>query len=73
MGSKVKLLDQMRHIVRLKPLSLRTEESYTYWIRRCIFFHHKRHPADMGVEEVREFLTHLAVEGQVAASTQHVA
>ena len=54
-------------------LSLRTEEAYLGWIRRCILFHHKRHPKDMGTEEVQTFLFHLAVHAQVAASTQNVA
>jgi site-specific recombinase XerD len=73
MESKPKLLDQMRHVLRLKHMSLRTEEAYVQWVKRFILFHHKRHPADMGAPEIRTFLTHLAVEGQVAASTQNVA
>jgi integron integrase len=50
--------------------AFRTEEAYLYWIRRFILFHDKRHPASMGAVEVADFLTHLAVRGQVAASTQ---
>ena len=73
MESKTKLLDQMRHILRLKHLSIRTEKAYVQWAKRFILFHHKRHPADMGAPEIRAFLIHLAVEGQVAASTQNVA
>jgi len=73
MESKIKLLDQMRHVLRLKHLSIRTEKAYVQWAKRFILFHHKRHPADMGAPEIRTFLTHLAVEGQVAASTQNVA
>jgi len=66
-----KLLDQMRHVLRLKPMRLRTEAAYRSWARRCILFHGKRHPQDMGAPEVRAFLTHLAVHDQVAASTQN--
>jgi site-specific recombinase XerD len=73
MESKIKLLDQMRHVLRLKHMSIRTEKAYVQWAKRFILFHHKRHPADMGAPEIRTFLTHLAVEGQVAASTQNVA
>jgi integron integrase len=68
-----KLLDQVREVIRLKHYSYRTEESYVAWIRRYILFHHKRHPKDMGSAEVEAFLTHLAVEEQVAASTQNQA
>ena len=73
MESKTKLLDQMRHVLRLKHLSIRTEKAYVQWAKRFILFHHKRHPADMGAPEIRAFLTHLAVEGEIAASTQNVA
>ena len=68
-----KLLDQVRAAARLRHLSLRTEEAYVNWIKRYILFHGKRHPAEMGADEVRAFLTHLAVEGRVAAATQNVA
>ena len=73
MEPKTKLLDQVRDAIRLRHLSLRTEAAYLGWIRRFILFHHKRHPKDMGAEEVRAFLSHLAVHAQVAASTQNVA
>ena len=73
MEPKTKLLDQVRDAIRLRHLSLRTEEAYLGWIRRFILFHHKRHPKDMGAEEVQAFLCHLAVHAQVAASTQNVA
>ena len=73
MEPKTKLLDQVRDAIRLRHLSRRTEEAYLGWIRRFILFHHKRHPNDMGVEEVQTFLSHLAVHVQVAASTQNVA
>jgi len=71
--NKPKLLDQVRAAARLRHLSLRTEEAYCDWIRRFILFHHKRHPAEMGGDQIRQFLTHLAVEANVAASTQNQA
>lgn len=71
MEPKTKLLDQMRDVLRLKHMSLRTEEAYVTWVKRFILFHHKRHPTDMGAPEIRAFLTHLAVHGKVAASTQN--
>ena len=69
MESKVKLLDQTREVLRLKHMSLRTEEAYLSWVRRFILFHDKRHPKDMGAPEFRAFLSHLAIQGKVAAST----
>jgi integron integrase len=68
-----KLLVQVREALRLKHYSLRTEESYLTWIKRYILFHHKRHPKDMGPDEIEAFLTHLAVDQKVAASTQNQA
>ncbi|WNZ25421.1 site-specific integrase [Leptolyngbya sp. NK1-12] len=68
-----KLLDQLRDAIRLKPYAYRTEETYVQWIRRYILFHNKRHPKEMGNAEIEAFLTHLAVEGQVSASTQNQA
>jgi len=70
---KPKLLDRVRAVARVRHLSLRTEQTYSDWIRRFILFHQKRHPEQMGAEEIRQFLSHLAVEGRVAASTQNVA
>jgi integron integrase len=67
---KPRLLDRVRQAVRARHLSRRTEEAYVAWIRRFIFFHNKRHPAEMGASEVTKFLTSLAVDGQVATSTQ---
>ena len=64
-----KLLDQ----IRVRHYSIRTEEVYVDWARRFILFHNKRHPKEMGAEEVRDFLSHLAVERNVAASTQNQA
>ncbi len=68
-----KLLDQVRDAIRLKHYSYRTEETYVQWIRRYILFHNKRHPNEMGTPEIEAFLTHLAIEGQVSASTQNQA
>lgn len=68
-----KLLDQVRGKIRLKHYSIRTEQAYVDWIRRFILFHNKRHPIDMGASEVEAFLTHLAIKGKVAASTQNQA
>ncbi len=68
-----KLLDRVRDMLRVKHYSIRTEKSYVSWIRRYILFHGKRHPKDMGVPEIEAFLTHLAVEENVAASTQNQA
>ncbi len=70
---KRKLLDQVSDVARFRHLSLRTEEAYRNWIKRYIFFHDKRHPKDLGAEHVRAFLTHLAVNQKVAASTQNQA
>jgi integron integrase len=68
-----KLREQVRDIARLRHLSLRTEETYWNWIKRFIFFHQKRHPSEMGADEITAFLTHLAVNANVAASTQNQA
>lgn len=68
---KPKLLDQVREAIRLKHYSLRTEKTYLDWIKRFILFHGKRHPQSMGAEEVRQFLSDLAVKRNVAASTQN--
>jgi integron integrase len=68
-----KLLDRVRDAIRLKHYSIRTEQAYTDWIRRFILFHHKRHPSDMAELEVTEFLTYLARDQNVAASTQNQA
>src|ERR1700737_619771 len=70
---KKKLLDQVRDVMRLKHYSLRTERTYCDWIERFIRFQKLRHPRDMGEAEVSAFLTHLARDGKVAASTQNQA
>jgi integron integrase len=68
-----KLLDQVRGKICLKHYSIRTEQAYTDWIKRFILHFGKKHPRDMGAAEVEQFLTHLAVNGKVAASTQNQA
>ena len=67
------LLDQMRDRIRTLHYSIRTEDSYVLWAKQFILFHRKRHPLEMGEAEVGEFLTYLAVERNVAASTQNQA
>ena len=71
--NKPKLLDQVRDVIRRKHFSIRTEQVYVDWIRRFILFHDKRHPREMAEAEVTQFLTHLAREAGVAASTQNQA
>jgi len=69
----MKLLDQVRQVARVKHFSIRTEQSYVNWSKRFIRHHGVRHPNTMGTAEVEQFLTHLAVEGHVSASTQNQA
>jgi len=66
-------MDQVRRALRLRHYSHRTEKAYTHWIRRFILFHGKRHPRDLGTREITAFLTYLAVESKVSASTQNQA
>jgi len=68
-----KLLEQVRDAIRAKHYSLRTEKTYIDWIRRYILHHNKRHPKEMGVKEVQDFIVHLATIDNVAASTQNQA
>lgn len=68
-----RLSEQVRNAIRLRHYSIRTEQSYLDWIKRFILFHHKKHPREMGAPEVEQFLTHLAVDRNVAASTQNQA
>jgi integron integrase len=70
---KPRLLEQVRRRLRAKHYSLRTEQAYLYWIRRFIIANGKRHPRLMGAPEVEAFLSHLANEGKVSASTQNQA
>jgi integron integrase len=71
--NKPRLLDDVRNVLRVKHYSIRTEEAYTQWIKRFIYFHNKKHPADMGEAEISAFLTHLAVKNNVTSSTQNQA
>jgi integron integrase len=66
-------MDQISDAIRTKHYSLRTEQTYKDWIKRYILHHNKRHPKDMGAPEIQAFITHLAVEKNVAASTQNQA
>ena len=68
-----RLLDRVRHACRVRHYSIRTEDAYHDWCKRFILFHQKRHPQEMGSIEINQFLTHLAVVGKVAASTQNQA
>lgn len=68
-----RLLDLLRERLRLKHYSLRTEQSYVQWVKRFIRFHGLQHPKDLGAAEVEAFLSHLAVQRNVAASTQNQA
>src|SRR5215475_1510749 len=65
---KPRLLDRVREAIRARHYSCRTEKTYVAWLRRYIFFHGKRHPAEMGAREITEFLSALAVKDKVAAS-----
>ena len=70
---KPKLLNRVRQLMRLRHYSLRTEEAYVGWIRRYILFHGKRHPIELDEKDVSAFLSSLAINGRVAASTQNQA
>ena len=71
--TKPRLLDQMRQAIRVRHYSYRTEETYIHWIKRFIFFHNKRHPVEMGEAEIAQFLSSLATDSHVSASTQNQA
>ena len=68
-----KLLDRVSDALRTKHYSYRTEQTYKDWIKRYILFHNKRHPKDMGENEIRAFITHLTAERKVAVSTSNQA
>ncbi|CAN5812763.1 integron integrase [soil metagenome] len=68
-----KLLDRVRDAIRTRHYSRQTEQAYVAWIRRYVRHHGMRHPAEMDVEDIRDFLTHLAVRRHVSASTQNQA
>jgi len=69
----MRLLDQVRHVIRKRHYSIRTEQAYTDWIKRFILFHGKKHPKDMGESEISQYISYLAVKRNVAASTQNQA
>ena len=71
--AKPKLLDRVRWYLRVKHYSIRTEHAYIDWIKRFIVYHNKRHPLEMAEEEVAQFLSHLARDRDVSASTQNQA
>jgi integron integrase len=66
-------LDQVREVIRVRQFSYSTEKSYVAWIYRFIVFHEKRHPRELGGKEIAEFLSYLALERRVSASTQNQA
>lgn len=67
------LLERVGSVAQVKHMSRRTAKVYVYWIKRFILFHHKRHPSELGAEEIAAFLSHLAVNKGIAASTQNQA
>ena len=70
---KKKLLDLVRDKIRFKHYSIKTEKSYSSWIKQYILFHSKRHPLEMGKGEIEQFLTHLALHKKVSPTTQNQA
>ena len=68
-----KLLDQYGEFLRNRHYSLRTEKTYIGWVRQYILFHNKRHPREMGVAEINDFITYLVNQKSVSASTQNQA
>ena len=71
--SELKLLDRLRQALRSRHYSRRTEKTYVAWVKRFIYYHNVKHPAEMAEPEINMFLTHLAVEKHVSASTQNQA
>jgi hypothetical protein len=69
----IKLLDRVRDRIRLKQYSYKTEQAYLNWTKRYILFNKKKHPKEMGAAELEKYLTYLATEQKVAASTQNLA
>jgi len=68
-----RLYDRVVEVLRTRHYSRRTEQTYAHWIKRFIYFHNVRHPAEMAEPEINAFLTHLAVKQKVSASTQNQA
>lgn len=71
--NRPKLLDQVRSVMKVRHYSSRTEKAYLNWIIRFILFHNKRHPKEMGTEEIKNYINYLATKKQVSASTQNQA
>jgi len=69
----MRLLDQVRVVIRKKHYSYKTEQAYIHWIKRYIFFNNKKHPKDMAEKEISRFISHLAINRRVASSTQNQA
>ncbi len=72
-GQPPKLMDRLQGALRSRHYSRRTEQAYCHWVKRFIYFHSVRHPAEMAEPEINAFLTHLALEEKVSASTQNQA
>ena len=70
-NTKPRLLDEVRNALSIRHYSLKTEKSYVRWIKDYIYFHNKKHPADMGEQEINKYITHLAVNKKVSSSTQN--
>lgn len=70
---KPKLLDRVKIAIRAKHYSIRTEQAYVNWIKKFVLFHNKRHPKELGASDINQFLSHLANNDNVAASTQNQA
>ncbi len=68
--TKSPFLEKVRQLMRVQHYAIRTDEAYVDWIRRFILFHWKRHPDEMGEQEIAAFLTHLTVDRNVAPATQ---
>lgn len=68
-----RLIERFREAIRARQYSRRTEKAYWYWVRYFVFFHGRRHPAELGAEEVSAFLSWLATHRDVAAATQNQA
>jgi len=73
MAIKKKLLDLVRDKIRFKHYSISTERNYVHWIKHYIFFHNKKHPVEMGKDEIEAYLTKLATKDNVSSSTQNQA
>lgn len=72
-GQIPRLLDRLREALRSRHYSRRTEQTYCHWVKRFIFFHNMRHPADMAEPEINAYLTNVAVKEKISASTQNQA